>query len=265
LLRRCPTCGFVFVEDPDPDISDIYTLEYYQGRGADCLIDYEFEWANPRTTVRQFEWQGIAAVVGAYKVLGPGIRVLDFGCGNGAFVNWLRTTYGCSVTGYENGLIADVARSRGVPIVHEQDLELENQFDAVTAIEVFEHVTDPLAVLAIIRRVLKPGGLLFFTTGNVAKVRGPLAKWDYIQPEFHISFYEPRTIKRAFQSVGLRPIRTRFSAGYASIIKFKMLKRLRVRTVSPILQALPWGTLTRVADWQFGVSAFPIGLKPRIE
>jgi cyclopropane fatty-acyl-phospholipid synthase-like methyltransferase len=252
----------VFVQDPDEDVSSVYSIDYYEGRGADSLVNYEHEWKHLERTVRQFEWRGVARILSRYLAMTPGRRVLDFGCGNGAFVHWLRRNYGLSAAGFDIGVGAELAKTRGVPILDPADLAAENQFDAVTAIEALEHVTDPLAVLETIRRVLKPGGVLFYTTGNASKFRNELVQWDYVQPEFHVSFYEPATMEHALRSSGLIPIKVGFGEGHVDIITYKMLKRLRVKITNPLMSFVPWIVLARAADLRFGVSAFPIGQKP---
>ena len=75
----------------------------------------------------------------------------------------------------------------------------------VTAIEVIEHTLDPLAELRTIRGLLRPGGLLFLTTGNAAPFASDLLRWSYIVPEIHVSFFEPDTLERALVKCGFRP------------------------------------------------------------
>ena len=84
------------------------------------------------------------------------------------------------------------------------------------------------------RALLRPGGLLFLTTGNAAAHRGALADWSYVIPEIHVSFFEPRTLARAMAAAGFRPQATGFGPGHSDIIRFKVLKNLRVRTRSRV-------------------------------
>ena len=82
-VRRCDVCGFAFIADPWTDFERIYDDRYYAGQGADPLVDYHFELAEPDRTIRQYEWRGVTRLV--ERMLGglDGVRWLDFGCGNG--------------------------------------------------------------------------------------------------------------------------------------------------------------------------------------
>ena len=99
-----------------------------------------------------------------------GERVLDLGCGDGAFAAEL-VRAGCAVT------MADVAdealrraRARApgaeaVALVEGAPLPFgEDAFDVVWAGEVLEHVADVVGLLAEVRRVLRWGGRLLVTT-----------------------------------------------------------------------------------------------------
>ena len=147
-----------------------------------------------------------------------------------------------------------------MPILEEGQLDaLAGTIDVVTAIEVIEHVADPLDVLRRVHSLLRPGGLFFYTTGNAQPYRGRLAEWGYVVPDIHISFFEPQTMERALREVGLEPQYTGYLPGFTDIIRFKVLKNLRVRTQSRAEAALPWAAIARAADRRHGVSAHPVG------
>jgi SAM-dependent methyltransferase len=258
-LRRCAACGFAFVANPYQDYARIYDERYYGGAGADPLVDYLFELDHPRSTIRQAEWRGIFEAVSSLRQVDPTTRWLDYGCGNGGLVRFLRESGLCRAEGYESGWIADRARSKGLPLLAEGELASSaGRFEVVTAIEVLEHVVDPVGVLRSMRRLLKPGGLLFLTTGNAAAHKR-LAAWDYVRPEIHVSYFEPRTLELALSHAGFRPQKRGFLPGFEKIIRFKVLKQLGVRKERRLFDALPWALISRVVDARLAVTAHPIG------
>jgi ubiquinone/menaquinone biosynthesis C-methylase UbiE len=108
-----------------------------------------------------------------------GARVLDLGCGDGILTLGLyRRAQASSVVGIDL-VSVDIAHltaeaiNRGVqPPQPDEAIEFvastpdvipspDGQFDVVTSWSVFEHVNDPRSLLAEVRRVLRPGGLLF--------------------------------------------------------------------------------------------------------
>ena len=260
MLRTCPACRFSFVADPWTDYDVIYSADYYHGEGADPLADYVWELEHFDATAHRYEWRGIATAVGSLVEVAARTRWLDFGCGNGGLVRSVRERYGCDVVGFEQGWIAERIAREGVPLLHEEELAAAaGTFDVVTAIEVLEHVPDPLAALARIRALLRPGGLFFFTTGNARPFRDKLLRWRYVIPEIHVSFFEPETLALALAKSGFRPQYTRFLPGHEDIIRYKILKNLRLRSRSRLEDVLPWGSLARLADRRYEVTAHPVG------
>jgi len=259
-LRHCPSCRYSFIANPRTDYANLYSADYYAGKGADPLVDYLFELEHPRQSIRLYEWRGILRAVEALTAIGPETQWLDFGCGNGGLVRYCREQRRCRIVGFEEGWITDKAVERGIPILDAEQLDkLSGTFDVVTAIEVLEHVQDPVAVLKKIRRLLKPGGLFFLTTGNARPFRARLLSWGYVRPEIHISFFEPETLARALTLAGFQPEFKGFLPGFTDIIRFKFLKNFRVQRRSLGSAALPWAVLARLINWRRQVTAHPIG------
>jgi SAM-dependent methyltransferase len=259
-LAHCLDCRFSFVTDPWTEYEAIYSEAYYHGRGADPHVDYVFELEHPETTVRSYEWRGLLRAVRSLAPVGARTRWLDFGCGNGGLVRWAREHGVDNVVGHETGWIASRAQARGIPMLSAADLARESStFDLITAIEVLEHVVDPIDVLRQIAQLLKPGGVLFLTTGNANPYRNRLPEWRYVIPEIHVSFFEPQTLGLAMQTAGLNPVYPGFVDGFDQIIRFKILKALGVRRRAFWEQAVPWPLVSRLVDSRLALSAHPAG------
>lgn len=105
-----------------------------------------------------------------------GKRVLDVGCGGGILSESMARR-GAQVTGIDMGeaplsvaqlhaLESEIeVEYRKVP-VEELAEEQPASFDAVTCMEMLEHVPDPASVVAACAKLVKPGGQVFFSTIN---------------------------------------------------------------------------------------------------
>lgn len=259
-LARCSNCGYAFVTDPCQDLAGLYDDDYYDGRGADPLVDYGFELDHPEKTVRCYEWRGIARVVKELMDGISGLRWLDYGCGNGGLVRYLRDHHAVEASGLEEGSIARRAQEAEIPVLAKSDVEAEgSSFDVISAIEVLEHIPDPVGELRAMRRLLRPGGLLFLTTGNVRPHAAHLRKWSYVIPEIHISFFEPRTIDRALQAAGFYPEHRGLGRGFDEILTFKVLKNMRIKRRSALTDVLPRRVIGGMADRLGRLSEHPVG------
>jgi SAM-dependent methyltransferase len=258
-LSHCPTCRFSFVVEPRTDFENLYDERYYAGRGADPHVAYAAG-THGGPSVQRYEWQGIISILRDNAGLTTKDRWLDYGCGLGGLVDFGRRA-GYQVWGHDAGYAAEELRHLGVPSLSPDELASTGPFDVITCIEVLEHLIEPLAVLRELARLLRPGGLLFVTTGNAQPYRGRIDRWQYVRPDIHVSFFEPQTLRIAYEKAGLEALALPFGPGYADIVRSKVLRTLDRHEPSAIERALPWGLVSRLVDRRFGVSAQPAARK----
>ena len=134
-------------------------------------------------------------------------RWLDHGCGLGGAVRYARAHGFDGVYGFDEGYAGNVMRQEGVPSIERRDFgHLAGSFDVVTSIDVLEHVVDPVAVLREIRGLLRPGGVLFLTTGNAEPFRRRLLDWSWrLSARRNAIFRAVRTVVLRPTAAGLLP------------------------------------------------------------
>ncbi len=202
-VNRCARCGFVYVSP----------------RGSGAVFN-NLSGGAARRDAAVANRPVYVAGLRRLRALGlpPGAQVLDLGCARGDFLKFA-SEEGLAVEGVDlHPVLAEAARERGFT-VHTGDLRelaegLGPRFDLVTLWDVIEHVDDPVAVLEACRKVLRPGGLLLFHTGN-ASFQIPKARWlyrlrpeggPYLIPYQHLSHFDPASARRSLRQAGLQDL-----------------------------------------------------------
>lgn len=176
--------------------------------------------------------------------LEDGIDFLDIGCGAGFLTNYLATKGLSSVTGIDlSASSLEVAKKsdatstvRYLP-ANAYSLPFQpNSFNAVSALDILEHVEEPHLLIAEASRVLKPGGLFFFHTFNrnllsyLLVIKGVDWCIKNAPKNMHVYplFIKPRELEEQLHRYDLKAISWR---GLAPHIKPATLKMLFTRQV----------------------------------
>ena len=119
----------------------------------------------------------------AQDYLRPDMEVLEFGCGAGAtavaFAPFVKHILAIDISKPMLEVAREVAKSAGIDTVTFDQAAIEDfgasdqRFDAVIGLRVLNHLADPDAVIAKVRRLLKPGGI--FVCGTTFMPGNP--KW----------------------------------------------------------------------------------------
>lgn len=156
------------------------------------------------------------------KLLPPnaGVKLLDFGCGNGHLLREVVKArpdfriYGVDIS-TEALKIATNRVPRGVFRFISDDQRIpfpNNSFDIILALDVLEHLYDTKMAFKELARVLKPNGTLIITVPYNGKVKFILATllafdWYFSPYSPHIRFYKESTLRQCLMDATLIPKR----------------------------------------------------------
>jgi len=202
---RCSDCGLRFIS---PRVGQLVESEAYFRE----LYLPLFEGQAGEMGRRAMDFQ-----IGEIETLVPVGTLLDVGSATGEYLRSARDR-GWRCVGVERSpWAADYGRDHyGLDVrtgdLTDIDLPLAS-FDAVLMVEVVEHLEDPKANLARVAELLRPGGVLWLTTPNVASlaasVLGP--RWDRIEPNGHLYYFAPESLTRLLEGAGLELLSLRTS------------------------------------------------------
>ncbi len=129
-------------------------------------------------------------------------------------------------------------------------------FDVITLYDSVEHLTDPVATLAAVRRLLVPGGIVHLVTPNVGGLQARLLGrlWYHYKPGEHLFYFAPRTLHATLEAAGLRWDGWQRSASYLTFTY--CFNRMRYYAPAPFA-FLEWlGRTFRFGPYAFKV---PVG------
>lgn len=207
-IARCGACGHSFVCTealPAGHLDGLYA-EHYEGFREDPVFEvFSREFVSRELRPR-------LAPHGSRPA-----RVLDVGCGNGAFLGALRDTGGFEGVGFDVSVAAvEACRARGLTayagdFTAPHEALVEGSFDAVSLWDVIEHLPDPYAFARRAVSLLRPGGILYVKTPDIhaatvtAVVLAPRLAGAVLSVPHHVQFFQRASLARLLERAGATP------------------------------------------------------------
>ena len=249
---QCSQCQLIaaIADVSVDDLNRLYGEEFYSGMDNEDGYGYPDYASESSTMLKSMSRQldKIEALLGR-----PG-RILDIGCAMGFFLDHARAR-GWEVEGCEVSEFAAIEAGKrlNIPVrVGEFDgaaWEPES-FDAVTMWDTIEHCRDPLSALRSAERVLKPGGVLALSTGDIGSLSARMwgRRWRLLQVPLHLYYFSTHTMRDALHAAGLETVRIYhpgkfFSLGYCGFMLSTLFRNPLCRMAGSVLQKAPFSKL----------------------
>jgi 2-polyprenyl-3-methyl-5-hydroxy-6-metoxy-1,4-benzoquinol methylase len=178
----------------------------------------------------------------------PAGRILDVGCGGGLFLVFAGVFLSDDHTGINSAYQSEGAafdpqeaelahRISGAPVHLISELRRlpAGSYDAITLLNVLEHVNRPVELLSDLRRLLKPGGPLAVVVPNNELAflrlrhglgRQPASLWAHE----HLNHFRPDTLRALLEKTGFgstRLVPADAAGTYGSMAKLPPAQRLK--------------------------------------
>lgn len=229
--RRQPKSGHLWL-DPRPNESAIASLyvNYYTHTSAVRAIGPSlYESASAFALHRRLGYRlthvvpVISKVISYLPSVGPSAemevlkipakrkgRVLDVGCGDGAFLRRMKAA-GWTVVGIEPDAkaAARLEAQDGFPVytsLEELTLHIKVAFDLVVLSHVIEHLIDPVASLVDLRSRLTAKGEILLATPNAKSLGAYIFRsaWRGLEPPRHFNIFTCHSLTHALNRAGYK-------------------------------------------------------------
>jgi len=229
---RCNACDLRFAREM-PTVKQL--IQHYSG-----VVDPEY---NQESEGRGENFIRILKLMERLRRKGD---LLDVGAATGILME-LAEKRGWKTWGVEASKWAfNIAEKRGLRVLNGDFLSYpeDKKFDAITMVDIIEHMATPGKTLEKAKNLLKEGGLLVIVTPDIgsftARIMGK--RWWHLRPA-HVNFFSRKTIKWS-ENFGFRILRLRnyiwnFSLHYL-VTRFKWgrkyfnwewLKKLKLKLI----------------------------------
>lgn len=195
-IVRCLSCSLVYA-NPQENVSKLLS-GYEAVEDPEYIRTEKFRMITLREHLKRIE---------LFKQKG---KLLDIGCFAGYFLS-LAKKNGWNIYGIEPSIWArKIALQKGIFMIGKniETVRLRKDFfDAVTLLDVIEHLSNPNKIIEKVYTCLKHGGIIALGTPNIeslfAKILG--AKCPFLI-RMHLIFFSPKTLRKLLEKNGFRVV-----------------------------------------------------------
>jgi SAM-dependent methyltransferase len=202
-LARCRQCRFHFLSPRPPraQMLERYRAEqYYQGAGYD---DYARSAPALRKTFDPLlRWLERRALIGG--------ELLEVGCGHGYFLEHVHARFE-RIEATEMAESAARTAERHAARVYVGGIEAvpqDRRYDLIVALQVLEHVYEPLVFLNELRAKLRPKGHVLIGVPDMGSPWRHLlgARWPSFKVPEHVLYFDRHSLLRVMRDAGFKDV-----------------------------------------------------------
>jgi len=213
-ILTCYACGLLFADPMHAGNCSFYNKHIAYAQSAPSDVVNHVRSANKQANRRLI------------TMLPKGSKILDIGCGYGAFVHFCvqqgynaygidfsreHITAGREMLGLgERLILGDIKELR-------QIVGQDKKFKLVTLFEIIEHVENPRGLIQDACEVLDMGGLLVLSCPNEARWQ-PTRRIFVDHPPHHLTRWRPDTLRRFLENEGFEHVKTEVESSFSDFL-----------------------------------------------
>jgi SAM-dependent methyltransferase len=215
LYYQCSNCGHTHLSKEPENIGKYYdTNQYYSFNSKNSFTTEALTKPSAKTSLKKILLSAgakknllfSAALKALLSIKGvtQQKKILDYGCGSGHFVKELIELGFTNARGYDLFLPENIELNGEVYLSNQLSALKNNSWDIITLNHVFEHVSDPVAELQALYKLLPVGGklLLRFPVIDSYAFEKYRENWVQFDAPRHVNLFTRKSIQLAVEKAG---------------------------------------------------------------